>query len=129
MKHPLLATSTTLSVHEAADKLASLLKERNIQLFARIDHGEAAKVSGLQLGEEQVLIFGDPKVGTFLMQECPAVGFELPLRIVFWEEAGTKIGYRDPKELLEQYQLDEHREVVLKMSSLMAMLVAELVKS
>ena len=63
------------------------------------------------------------------MQECPAVGYELPLRIVIWENNGTWIGYRDPKHLLEEYQLEKHRQVVEKMSGLMAVLIGELVKT
>lgn len=129
MKHPLISQPTNLSVKEVADKLCALLAQKNIHLFARINHGEAAIQSGLQLGQEEVVVFGDPKVGTYLMQECPAVGYELPLRIVIWEDNGTWIGYRDPKHLLEEYQLEKHREVVEKMSGLMAVLIGELVKT
>jgi beta-galactosidase len=127
MKHPLTAKTSPFSVKETADKLAAILQKRSIMLFVRINHGQAAKDSGMTLADEEVLVFGDPKVGTYLMQECPAVGVELPLRIVIWKEEQTWVGYRDPKELLEQYDLTNHRGVVEKMSAFMAALVDELV--
>ncbi len=128
MKHPLVAKPATKTVKETADKLASLLEERNILLFARIDHGQAAKHNGMSLADEEVLVFGDPKVGTYLMQECPAIGIELPLRIVIWHDGSTWVGYRDPKDLLQQYELTEHKGVIEKMSAFMAALVDDLLK-
>ena len=128
MKHPLTIHSSSKSVQEIADKLEAILRSKNIQIFARIDHAEAARTLGLELQDEQVLIFGDPKVGTFLMQECPAIGVELPLKIVIWQGVQTFVGYRDPKLLLDEYELSDHRVIVEKMSLLMANLVAELIK-
>ncbi|MFN8554404.1 MAG: DUF302 domain-containing protein [Candidatus Obscuribacterales bacterium] len=128
MKSPLTIHSSAESVQALADKLHAILRGKNIHLFARIDHAEAARAQGLELPDEQVLIFGDPKVGTSLMQECPAIGVELPLKIVIWSSEQTFVGYRDPRLLLDDYGIVEHRDIVEKMSSLMANLVAELIK-
>jgi len=128
MRHPLTTHSSSKSVQAIADKLEAILHSKNIQIFARIDHAEAARARSLELLDEQVLIFGDPKVGTFLMQECPAIGVELPLKIVIWQGDQTFIGYRDPKLLLDEYELSVHRDIIEKMSLLMANLVAELIK-
>jgi beta-galactosidase len=129
MKHPLITKTCSATVRAAADKLAAVLDKRGIKLFARIDHADAARQSGMELADLEVLIFGDPKVGTFLMQECAPVGIELPLKIAIWNDGETRIGYREPKELLDQYDLEQHREIVLKMSSLMAALCDEVVKA
>lgn len=128
MNRSLTIKSSSESVQAVADKLENILRSKNIRVFARIDHAEAAKAQGLELQDEQVLIFGDPKVGTSLMQECPSVGIELPLKMVIWRGEQTFIGYRDPRLLLEEYEIVVHRGIVEKMSMLMANLVAELIK-
>jgi uncharacterized protein (DUF302 family) len=128
MKHPLVVRSSPHSVKETADRLVNLLESKKIRVFARIDHGEAARASGLSLQEEQVVVFGDPKVGTGLMQECPPVGIELPLKIVVWQNEQTMVGYRDPMELINEYGVTEHEAVVRKMSELMAALVEAITK-
>jgi uncharacterized protein (DUF302 family) len=63
-----------------ADRLEALLKEHGIIVFARIDFsGDAAK-AGLTMRPEQLLIFGNPKAGTPLMQAAPIAGLDLPLK-------------------------------------------------
>ncbi len=127
MKHPLVVNATSKNVQEVVDKLEAILHSKNIQIFARINHAEGARALGLDLQYEEVIIFGDPKVGTYLMQECPALGLELPLKIVVWQAEKTFIGYRDPKLLLAEYEISKHRDIIEKMSVLMANLVHELV--
>jgi uncharacterized protein (DUF302 family) len=129
MKHPLIVKSSPQSVKETADRLVNLLDSKKIKVFARIDHSEAARASGLSLQEEQVVVFGDPKVGTGLMQECPPIGIELPLKIVVWQaDQQTMVGYHDPKELINDYSVPEHEAVIRKMSELMAALVEAITK-
>lgn len=119
MKTNLKIRSSKLSVSESAAKLKSLLETKNIKLFAHIDHSAAAKENGMELSEEQVLIFGDPKVGTHLMQEEPAIGLELPLRILIWNSDGTKVAYKDPLAYLEEFNINRNRAIIEKMSVLM----------
>jgi uncharacterized protein (DUF302 family) len=54
-------------------------------LFARIDHAAGARAVGLALGDEVVLVFGNPQAGTPLMQADPLVGLDLPLRVLVCE--------------------------------------------
>ncbi len=122
-----LTTSTSpVDVTATADRLVALLTRMGIQIFARIDHGEAAKLSGLDLQDEVVIVFGDPKVGTLLMQECSEIGIELPLKILIWHDEKTNVGYKDPEHLLVEYTITEHREIIKKMSGLMARIVKEI---
>jgi uncharacterized protein (DUF302 family) len=127
MNNPLIAQPSPYSVKKTADRLEAVLQSERIKLFARIDHGNAAKESGLSLADEEVLIFGDPKVGTYLMQECPPLGIELPLRMVIWRAEHTMIAYRDPKTLLADYEIVQNIGIIEKMSALMAALVNETV--
>lgn len=114
------------SVPATADRIASALERRGVQLFARIDHGAGAGAAGLELADEQVLIFGDPRVGTLLMQDDPEVGYELPLRLLVWDSGGeTLIGYRPPAELSSQFPGLRRTEVLERIEQLLEQLVAE----
>ena len=82
-------------------RLEALLQERDVMIFARIDHsGEAAKV-GLTMRPTKLLIFGSPKGGTPLMQAAPSIAIDLPLKALFWEDADGKVWltYNDPAYL------------------------------
>ena len=114
------------SVAETIDRLLGALERRKVQVFARIDHAAGARDAGLELADEQLLIFGDPRVGTVLMQSDRAIGYELPLRVLAWEQAGqTKVGYRRPSELADDYAVADRSEVLERVDSLLGQLVAE----
>ncbi len=128
MTNPLTISTSPFDVSATADKLETILKKMGIHLFARINHGEAARLNGLELQDEIVIVFGDPKVGTHLMKECPELGIELPLKILIWHQEKTNIGYRDPEQLLTEYKITENSEIIKKMSGLMARLVKEVIE-
>jgi uncharacterized protein (DUF302 family) len=113
-------------VAETADRMVASLERREITVFARIDHAAGARDAGLELPDEELLVFGDPRVGTLLMQADPSVGYELPLRVLFWDAAGrTMIGWRPPTELADQYGLAARGEVLEKLAGLLEQLAAE----
>jgi len=79
------------SVPETLARLESLLKEKGVTVFARIDHsGEAAKV-GLSMRPTQLLIFGSPKGGTPVMVAAPSAALDLPLKALAWEDEHGKV--------------------------------------
>ncbi|HEX4586105.1 MAG TPA: DUF302 domain-containing protein [Burkholderiaceae bacterium] len=95
------------SVVETVDRLERLLKERGLIVFARIDFsGDAAK-AGLTMRAEQMLIFGNPKAGTPLMQAAPASGLDLPIKALVWEDADGKtwLAYNDPQYIVRRHGL------------------------
>jgi beta-galactosidase len=101
------------SVRETADRLAAAIEERGLRVFARVDHGGGARAVGLDLADEELLIFGDPRTGTLLMQSDPEVGYELPLHILVWDGAGqTRVGYRPAGDLPDRYRVGEVPEVL-----------------
>ena len=88
-------------------RLREALDEHGLQLFARIDHAAGARKADVELEANVLLIFGNTRVGTPLMQADPRVGVELPLRMLIWQDPdGTHVGYLDPRELADRYALD-----------------------
>jgi uncharacterized protein (DUF302 family) len=123
---PLQVTKSPHPVAATADRLIAALEGRGITVFARIDHAGGARAAGLELPDEELLVFGDPRAGTPLMQDDPQVGYELPLRLLVWEAGGeTLVGYRPPTELAERYAIGARSELLARMTKLLEGLVAE----
>jgi uncharacterized protein (DUF302 family) len=119
----------TQSASGYADTVASLLaaiEGRGLRVFARIDHAGAAREAGLELAEEEVVLFGNPISGTPLMQSDRRVGIELPLRILIWREGEeVLLAYSDPRELAGTYALAEHGSTLEQMAGLLGQLTAQ----
>jgi uncharacterized protein (DUF302 family) len=118
---------STSSYQETVARLVGAIEGRGLTVFARIDHAAAAREAGLELADEEVVLFGNPRAGTPLMQSDPRVGIELPLRILVWADAdGVLLGYRDPHELSEAYELGEDDRATLdQMATLLGKIVDE----
>jgi len=95
------------SVVETIERLESQLKEHNITLFARLDFAADAARVGLEMRPERMLIFGNPKAGTPLMQAVPAAGLDLPLKVLVWEDAQGKtwVAYNRPEYIVARHGL------------------------
>ena len=94
-------------VDETLQRLEALLREHGVMIFERVDHsGEAAKV-GLAMRPTKLLIFGNPKGGTPLMQAAPTIAIDLPLKALVWEDADGKVRltYNDPAYLQQRHNL------------------------
>src|ERR1700737_1624537 len=78
-------------VKETLDRLTIVLKDKGITPVARIDHAAAARASGLELKPIEVLLFGNPKLGTPLMQANPHIAVDLPMRVLAWEDGAGKV--------------------------------------
>lgn len=114
------------SVPATVDRLIAALGRRGITLFARIDHAAGARQAGLELADEELVIFGDPRVGTLLMQRDAAIGYELPLRLLIWDAGGqTMIGYRRPTELANDFTVADQLNTLRRMESLLDQITAE----
>jgi uncharacterized protein (DUF302 family) len=95
------------SVDETLQRLQALLQEKNVKVFALIDHsGEAAK-AGLAMRPTKLLIFGNPKGGTPLMQAAPTAAIDLPLKALVWEDVdgNVKLTYNDPAFLQQRHNI------------------------
>ena len=92
---------------ETMDRLEAEVKARGMTVFARVDHAAGAAAVGLQLRPTVVLIFGNAKAGTPLMQADQTVGIDLPLKALVFEDASGKVWltYNDPHWLARRHGL------------------------
>lgn len=94
-------------VAETIDRLVKVLGEKGITPAARIDHAAGATAAGLTMKPTQVLLFGNPKLGTPLMLANPQAAIDLPMRVVAWEDKDGKVwvGYVKPETLKTRHGL------------------------
>jgi uncharacterized protein (DUF302 family) len=122
----MISKRSASSYSETMRSLLAAIERRGITVFARIDHAAAAREVGLELADEEVVLFGNPRAGTPLMQSDRRVGIELPLRMLVWQEReNVFLGYRDPRELSGTYDVAEHQGALEQMARLLEELAAE----
>jgi uncharacterized protein (DUF302 family) len=124
---PVVVKRSASGYGETVRRLVGAIEGRGLTVFARIDHAGAAREAGLELADEQVVLFGNPRAGTPLMQGDPRIGVELPLRILVWADPdGVLLGYRDPRELGGEYDIAaEHQPILEQMATLLGELADE----
>jgi uncharacterized protein (DUF302 family) len=112
---------------ETVVRLTKASESRGLTVFARIDHAVAAREAGLDLADEQVVLFGNPRAGTPLMQSDPRIGIELPLRMFVWADAdGVLLSHRNQRELGSSYSIAaEHHPILEQMATLVGELADE----
>jgi len=114
---------------ETIKKLKSEMESRNLNLVRHVKHSDAAKKASLELPPTDVLIFGNPEVGTKLMQADITVAIELPLKILIWEENGvTNVAFQDPERLRETYQLENQREILANIRQMLDAITNEAIR-
>jgi uncharacterized protein (DUF302 family) len=79
------------TVKDTIDRLEDDVRAKGMTVFARIDHGKGARDVGLELRPTELLIFGNAKAGTPLMQAQQTIGIDLPLKALAWEDAAGKV--------------------------------------
>lgn len=87
----LLVKPSTRGVKESIDALAAAVEAAGAKVVARVDHAAGAKVAGAEMKPSEVLIFGNPKLGTPLMQANPRAGLDLPMKVLAYEDAKGKV--------------------------------------
>ena len=94
------------SVSDTADKLVAAIEKAGPKVFARIDHAAGAQKAGLELEPTTLVLFGNPKLGTPIMQADRRAGIDLPIRVLIWSENGkTMLGAVSPDGLKARYGL------------------------
>lgn len=103
---------TVASEHSGAatvDRLMALIRERGLMFFTCIDFSGDAERAGLALPFSQLVIFGNPKAGTPLMQSKPTAALDLPLKVLVWEDADGRalLSFNSTEYLRERHGLPD----------------------
>jgi uncharacterized protein (DUF302 family) len=103
----LITIESSYEPKDTMDRFEAALKAKGLTIFARIDHAAGAAEAGLPLRPTELLIFGNAKSGTPLMQADQAVGIDLPLKALVWQDASGKtwLSYNDPAWMAKRHGL------------------------
>lgn len=101
---------------DTMNRLETEVKARGMTIFAHIPHAKGAAAVGVALRPNDLLMFGNPKVGTPLMRSAPTSGIDLPLRVLVWQDADgvTWLSYNDPTWLAKRHGLGPDVEATVK---------------
>jgi uncharacterized protein (DUF302 family) len=104
---------------ETMNRLDAAIKARGMTVFARIDHAAGAAEAGLKLAPTELIIFGNARGGTPLMQLMQTVGIDLPLKALVWEDASgiTWLSYNEPGWIAQRHNILNAEPVVSKMTA------------
>jgi uncharacterized protein (DUF302 family) len=105
MDRGMIDVPSPYSVPDTLARLESILKERGLTIFARVDHSGEAEKAGLKMRPTQLLIFGSPKGGTPLMVAAPSVAIDLPLKALAWEDERGRVwlSFNAPEYLQQRH--------------------------
>ena len=115
------------SVSETIERLVAIAVEKNLQVFARVDHARNARDVGLELRPMELVIFGNPRAGTPLMQAVATMGIDLPVKALAWEDESGQawLTYNDARWLGARHGLPASSEPTLSAIEAGMRLVAE----
>ncbi|MFQ6021579.1 MAG: DUF302 domain-containing protein [Acidiferrobacterales bacterium] len=123
----LMLTRSHHSVSQTLDRLEAALRVKGLKIFARIDHGAGAGAAGVSLRPTQLLIFGNPKLGSQLFTSNQTAGIDLPMKALAWEDAEGQVwvAYNDPQYIADRHRIHDRAAVIEKMSGALKKLVGQ----
>ena len=104
---------------ETIDRLETEIRAKGMKVFARIDHAAGAAEVGLTLAPTELIIFGNARGGTPLMQSVQTVGIDLPLKALVWEDTVGKtwLSYNEPSWIVRRHSVANAEQVVSKLAA------------
>ena len=105
------------SARVTLDRWEALMKKKGIRVFARISHQKNAEGVGLKLRPTELLIFGNPKLGTRFFTSRQSAGIDLPMKALAWEDeqGRTWLAYNDPRYIARRHGITDRDAIVEKM--------------
>ena len=112
----LISVKSSHDVKVTADRLETILNQKGMKVFIRINHSAGAQKVGKELRPTELIIFGNPKVGTPLMQCSQSVAIDLPQKALIWQDDKGQawLTYNDPNYLSQRHGLTGCAEVIKK---------------
>jgi uncharacterized protein (DUF302 family) len=112
---------------ETMDRLEAEIRAQRMSVFARIDHAGGAALVGLKLAPTELIIFGNARGGTPLMQSVQTVGIDLPLKALVWEDTAGKtwLSYNEPSWIARRHGVAGAESTIDKMADLLKAIARE----
>lgn len=112
------SVESPFDVATTIDKLTVALESKGMSIFGRVNHAANAEKAGLSLRPTELLIFGNPKIGTPLMNCAQSVALDLPQKMLAWEaeDGSIRLGWNDPMHLQARHAIEGCDEVLQKVS-------------
>ena len=126
----LIQLESDYSVNETANRVEKVLKGKGMTIFARIDHAKGASSVQMDLLPTELIIFGNPKIGTLLMQCDRTVAIDLPQKALIWKDQDEQVwlAYNDAAYLAKRHQLKDCKAVIKKISGALNKLMKMAIK-
>jgi len=114
----LIRVKSSHDVKATADRLENILKQKGMTVFIRINHAAGAREAGQDLRPTELVVFGNPKIGTALMQCNRSVAIDLPQKALIWQDDKEQVWltYNDPDYLAQRHGLDDCGQVINKVA-------------
>jgi len=111
-----IKVKSTYSVKVTADRFVSILESKGMTVFDRIHHATAARKVGINLRPTQLIIFGNPKIGSRLMKCGQTIGIDLPQKALIWKAKSGQVwlSYNNPEYLARRHHLKGCQKVIRK---------------
>ncbi len=112
------------------DKFEAVLKKKGIGVVTRWSHHEKAKAVGIPLRSTELIIFGNPKLGSNFFTSKQSSGIDLPMKVLVWEDAKGDVwlAYNDPQYIADRHNIKDRADVIKKMSGALNKLSDKAVK-
>lgn len=123
----IISLKSSFDVKRTADQLEDKLKEKGMKVFARINHAKNARKVGKTIRPAEVVIFGNPNVGSQLIQCRQKVGIDLPQRALIWEDEYGQVwfSYNDPEYMAVRHELSECYGLVEKVDNFLRVIATD----
>src|SRR5258708_6260414 len=117
----LTSVASSFGPKETMDRLETEIRAQGMAVFARIDHAAGAAEVGLTLRPTELIIFGNARGGTPLMQSEQTVGIDLPLKALVWQDAAGKtwLSFNEPSWMVQRHHVANAESIVNKMADLL----------
>jgi uncharacterized protein (DUF302 family) len=114
----LVVKASPYSASETMDRLATVLEKKGITIATRWSHHQGARDAGIPLRPTELIVFGNPKVGSHFFTSAQTAGIDLPMKALAWEDADGQVwlGYNDPAYIAERHGIDDRDDTIAKMT-------------
>lgn len=118
----LVTLKSAHDVETTTDRLVSVLEDKGMTIFRRVDHAAGAREAGQELGPTELVLFGNPKVGTPLMRCERTAAIDLPQKALIWEDDDGEVffAYNNPRYLAQRHGIEGCDEVIATIEKALA---------